>query len=198
MIPSTFETDEEVLQAIRSLYLADEPFDYDPTYSRGNFYKGSCPVPTIRSDNAAQSNLTFLGDVCAIPLRDNMLGSLVFDPPFMFGTHGQTKNNLMNLRFTMFDTWEQLVTMYQGALAEFHRILRQGGIIAFKCQDYTDSKTTITHALVHEWALAAGFKPEDIFIRLVRGGRIYNPKLRQRHARKTHCYWYVFRKRGRS
>ena len=114
------------------------------------------------------------------------------DPPFMFGTHGQTKNNRMNKRFTMFDSWQELVDMYRGCLVEFHRVLPRGGILAFKCQDYTDAKTTMTHCLVWQWALESGFYAKDVFIKLASGGRVYNPALRQRHARKFHSYWWVF------
>ena len=124
---------------------------------------------------------------------NNSIETIGFDPPFMFGTHGQTKNNKMNKRFTMFDKYEELVSVYKGALSEFYRTLRRGGIVAFKCQDYTDSKSTMTHCLVYEWAKEFGFYAKDLFI-LISNHRIFNPALVQRHARKFHSYWWVFQK----
>lgn len=113
----------------------------------------------------------------------------------MFGTHGQTKNNIMNKRFTMFDSFSDLCVMYQDSLKEFHRVLNKKGILIFKCQDYTDSKTTMTHCLVWQWAETLGFYAKDLFVLLANGGRIYNPKLQQRHARKFHSYLWILEKK---
>jgi len=112
----------------------------------------------------------------------------------MFGKHGKTDENIMTKRFTMFDSWQDLEEMYKKSLSEFYRILKKGGIVAFKCQDYTDSKTTLTHCFVHNWAIETGFNVEDLFIMVFGGGRVWNNKLIQRHARKYHSYWFVFRK----
>jgi len=118
----------------------------------------------------------------------------MFDPPFCFGTHGKTKNNISAKRFTMFDTFYELCIMYQDSLKEFYRILKKKGILVFKCQDYTDSKTTMTHCLVYNWAVEFGFYVKDLFI-LINENRIWNPKLKQRHARKCHSYYFVFEKK---
>jgi len=129
-----------------------------------------------------------------LPLDDKSIKSVIFDPPFMFGKHGKTSENKMTKRFSMFDKWNDLEVMYKKALSEFYRVLKKGGIVAFKCQDYTDSKTTLTHCYVHNWALEKGFKVEDLFILYFTKGRIWNSKLKQRHARKFHSYWFVFKK----
>ena len=96
----------------------------------------------------------------------------------------------------MFDSFSDLECLYRMSLAEFHRVLKVGGVLLFKCQDYTDSSTTLTHCFVHQWACENGFEPVDLFILVATGGRIYNPLLVQRHARKFHSYWFVFKKRG--
>ena len=192
LIKSVCHSDTEILTNIRTLFL-DDWFELDPTYSKGNFYK-EIPKPKLKFDLIPLSDDVVRADCRFLPLPNNSISSIVFDPPFMFGTHGQTKNNIMNKRFTMFDTWPELCIMYQDSLKEFYRILKQKGILAFKCQDYTDSKTTMTHCLVHQWAIQFGFYPKDIFILVAAGGRIYNPKLTQRHARKFHSYWWVLQK----
>ena len=192
VIKSVCYSDTEVLTNIRNLFL-DDWFDLDPTYSKGNFYK-EIPQPKLKFDLNPQSEDVTQADCTKLPLADSSISSIVFDPPFMFGTHGQTKNNIMNKRFTMFDIWPKLCIMYQDSIKEFYRILKKKGILAFKCQDYTDSKTTMTHCLVYQWATAIGFYAKDIFILVATGGRIYNPKLVQRHARKFHSYWFIFQK----
>jgi len=192
VISSICNNDEECLSNILKL-IGKNNFDLDPTYSRGNFYK-QIPEVKYKFDLTPQKDDVLQADCRKIPLPNNSIESIVFDPPFMFGTHGQTKNNIMNKRFTMFDKWQELVDMYRGGLKEFYRLLKKGGYLIFKCQDYTDSKTTMTHCLVYNWAIEQGFYAQDLFILICKSGRIYNPNLIQRHARKFHSYYWLFKK----
>lgn len=193
LIKSVSDSQTEILNWIIQLYCPDG-FDLDPTYSKGVFYK-NVPEPRLKFDLKPQINGVQQANCTNLPIETRSIRSIIFDPPFMFGTHGQTKNNIMNKRFTMFDTWPELCIMYQDSLKEFHRILVKNGILAFKCQDYTDSKTTMTHCYVYQWARQLGFYPKDIFVLIATRGRIYNPKLIQRHARKFHSYWWIFQKK---
>lgn len=191
VIKSVGCSDSEILSNILTLYNLDQ-FDVDPCYSVGNFYK-TIPQPKYKFDLNPQVEGVQQADSRSLPLEDISVHSIVFDPPFMFGTHGQTKNNIMNKRFTMFDTWDELADMYIKSLDEFYRILDKGGYVFFKCQDYTDSRTVMTHCFVWEWANRSGFYAKDLFILLAKQ-RIYNPRLKQRHARKFHSYYWVFQK----
>ena len=196
VVKSVQNSDRDVLSAIRTLFLNNENFDLDPCYSTGKFYE-DLERPFYKLDKNPQDNEVVQNDIMnGLPYSANTMRSIVFDPPFMFGTHGQTKNNIMTKRFTMFDTWQELETMYKKALSEFYRVLIKGGIVAFKCQDYTDSFSVFTHIYVYEWALQAGFYPKDLFILVAKGGRIFNSNLKQRHARKFHSYWWIFQKKS--
>lgn len=196
LIKSVSNSDKEILTNMRKLYLGGDRFDLDPTYSKGNFYK-DIEQPKLKFDLNPQIDGVSWADCARLPLESNSVSSIVFDPPFMFGTHGQTKNNKMNKRFTMFDTFEELEYMYCGALFEFSRILDYNGFLFFKCQDYTDSKTTMTHCLVYNWATDLAYYAKDLYILVATSGRIYNPSLKQRHARKFHSYWWVFQNKRR-
>ena len=194
VIKSVLNSDKEVLKAISDMFLGGDNYHLDPCFSSGTFYEGEL-LPEIKMDKEPKSDDVIQNDILnGIPLENNSIKSIVFDPPFMFGTHGQTKNNIMNKRFTMFDSWQELEQMYKKSLQEFYRIIKKNGIVAFKCQDYTDSKTTLTHCFVHNWAMEQGFRIEDLFIMYFKGGRIWNSNLIQRHARKYHSYWIVLRK----
>ena len=194
VISSVVYSDKESIESILTLHSKSGIIDLDPCYSVGNFYnKTGIDPPMLKFDITPQSVGVIQADVRNIPIQSKSVETIVFDPPFMFGTHGQTKNNIMNKRFTMFDKFEELQSVYMGALKEFQRVLKKGGIVAFKCQDYTDSKTTMTHCLVHNWAVESGLYPKDLFI-LISGHRIFNPNLNQKHARKFHSYWWVFQK----
>ena len=195
VIKSVYNTDTEILRAIQTLY-APDGFGLDPTFSKGVFYKEISP-PKWKFDLNPVVNGVSKADCQNLPLPNSSMVNIVFDPPFMFGAHGQTKNNKMNKRFTMFDSFTELKCVYQNSLREFWRILKKRGYLFFKCQDYTDSKTTMTHCLVYNWATEIGFYAQDIFMLIATGGRIYNPNLKQRHARKFHSYWWVFRKNSR-
>jgi len=194
VIKSIQYSDKDILIAVKKLYLNNENFDLDPCYSTGKFYE-DLERPMHKLDKNPQSDDVIQNDIMnGLPFPNDTVKSIVFDPPFMFGTHGQTKNNVMTKRFTMFDSWEELEQMYKKALEEFFRVLKKDGIVAFKCQDYTDTKTTLTHCYVHNWALEKGFKIEDLFIMVFKGGRIWNSNLKQRHSRKYHSYWLVLKK----
>ena len=192
VIKSVQRSDRDILLSISKMYLNEKPFELDPCYSSGKFYE-DLVRPKHKLDKHPKSDDIKENDLLnGLPYDDNSIESIVFDPPFMFGKHGKTDENIMNKRFSMFDSWKDLEKMYKTSLKHFYRVLKKGGIVAFKCQDYTDSKTTLTHCYVHSWALDVGFKAEDLFIMYFKGGRIYNPNLIQRHARKYHSYWFVF------
>ena len=73
--------------------------------------------------------------------------------------------------------------------------MKKGGILIFKCQDYTDSKTTMVHCFVWQWALEQGFYPKDLAILNLPKNKISYPNLKQRHLRKVHSYFWVFQKK---
>ncbi len=194
VIKSIQNSDRDILSSIRVLFLNGKNFDLDPCYSTGTFYE-DLERPFMKMDKTPKDDEVIKNDIInGIDLKDNSIFSIVFDPPFMFGKHGKTDENIMTKRFTMFDSWQDLENMYKKSLQEFYRILQNGGIIAFKCQDYTDSKTTLTHCFVWKWALEIGFNVEDLFIMAFKGGRVWNSNLVQRHARKYHSYWLVLKK----
>ena len=194
LVRSVYTTDTEILQGIIQLHNAGQPFDCDPSFSKGVMWK-ELTEPRLKFDIEPQRADVQEANSNQLPLASNSIESIVFDPPFMFGNHGQQKNYIMTTRFTRFDSWQELEDMYQDSLQEFHRILKPKGIVAFKCQDHTDSKTVMTHCYVWKWAEEIGFYAKDIFIKEYKGGRMYNPAQTQRHARKFHCYWWVFEKK---
>lgn len=197
-VKSIYWDEGEIILGIMALHNDGQPFEVDPCFSKGSFYiKNEVPMPRHRFDIMPVRPDVQRCDVRCLPLQDGSVGSVIFDPPFMFNPHGSALTRYAAERFTMFRTWDELVDCYTGALAEFWRVLRPGGIVAFKCQDYTDSRTTMTHCWVWRWAQEAGLYVKDLLIR-ARGvgdsGPAYNPALRQKHARKFHSYWLVLEK----
>jgi len=189
-IKSIGETDDEILRGIIKLH-CPEGFEIDPTYSIGKFYKYGIKKPKYRYDLSPKYKNVIKANANNLPHKDNSVGNIIFDPPFMFGNHGQQKNYGATKRYSMFKTYEELKDMYKSSLKEFYRILIKKGILIFKCQDFTDSKTTMLHSLVYFWARKCGFYAKDIFI-LINKFKILNTTLKQRHSRKFHSYFWVF------
>lgn len=194
--PSIFDDEQKLLKAIIDLHcpVVDEPnyIVLDPMYSRGNFYK-EILKPRLRSDINPQDEITEKADAKNLPIKTESIKSMILDPPFCFGIHGKVRENISAKRFTVLQDFKELEELYKGILKEAYRILEFGGVLIFKCQDYTDSKTTITHCLIYNWATELGFYAKDLAI-FIRNQRIYNPNLKQRHFRKTHSYFWVFQK----
>ena len=195
LIKSISFSDQEILNNILTLYISESQFHLDPTYSKGLIYT-NIPQPLLKYDLHPQTPDTLQANANNLPLNNNSISSIVFDPPFLFGNHGgfKTGGNIIAKRFSHFASFQDLEAMYTSCLAEFYRILRVNGYLIFKCQDLTDTRTTMTHIYVHNWAQNAGFYAKDLFIKIATGGRIHNPKQKQKHARKFHSYYYVFQK----
>lgn len=182
---------DELIKWIIKLYCPDG-FDLDPTYGKGNFYK-KIPGPKLKFDINPQIEGVKQANCTDIPLSDNSLNSIMFDPPFVAGSRKDGKPGIIKERFGYYKTTPDLWEMYGGALKEFYRILRARGVLIFKCQDCIDSsKQYLSHVEIINMAYSIGFYPKDIFILLAKN-RIMSPnQYNQQHARKFHSYFIVF------
>ena len=185
----------DILNSIDKLYLNNEGFTLDPTYSKGNFYK-DFKQPKYKSDIKPCVDGVQLACSTKLPMEDNSIQSICFDPPFLIG-YGNCKENknISATRFGIFPYYRDLMSYYTESAKEFNRILKRGGILAWKCQDYAVNPITkyFMHIDVYNIATKNGFLCWDLFI-LLSKHRIYNPNLPQRQSRKFHSYWYVFKK----
>lgn len=75
---------------------------------------------------------------------------MILDPPFMFRTMNKSKLGANIARYTVLKDFNELETLYKGIIKEAHRVLKNKGLLIFKCQDYTNSKTTMTHCLTYQ------------------------------------------------
>ena len=192
---SVFENEQELIRAILDIHLDTDTFDCDPMYFKGNFYK-SIPKPKYKFDINPQVPECKYGDATNLPISDKKLRSIMLDPPFLFGIHGKADKYYSARTHTIFAGFDELEKCYKGILSEAYRVLDRGGVCVFKCQDYTDSKTTMTHCKVYEWANEIGFYAKDIAI-LVLPNKVYNSHTHQRHLRKIHTYFWVFIKNAK-
>ena len=194
-IRSVYENQTDILRAIMALH-APEGFDADLTYGNGGFWK-DIPAPRFKFDK--QPLTPEVVEACStdVPLADDAVGSVVFDPPFLtYVRSGRDGNGSMVMakRFAGYWRYDELEDHYRRTLTETKRILRPKGVLVFKCQDIVHNhRLHCTHANVIGWAEAAGLRLLDLFI-LPAKHRMPSPNRAgtQKHARIFHSYFLVF------
>lgn len=187
----------EIIQNIIDLHIPSKIIDCDPTYSIGNFYKKGLISPKYKFDKFPQLSGVIEATSDNLPLENESINSIIFDPPFVIGgaTYKKSKKGscIISKRFTQFISFEELKTMYGNSLKEFYRILKDGGVVIFKCQDCVSSaKQYFSHTWIMYEALKYKFYPKDLFILLAKNRLMDGRK--QQHARKFHSYFWVFKK----
>lgn len=190
----------EIIQNILDLYAPSGKIDCDPTYSKGNFYKntGICE-PEYKFDINPVSEGIIKGDSRDLPLADDSIKCMMFDPPFL-ATTGKSllgdNGNIINKRFGVYSSEHELHQFYIDTLKEAYRVLKDDGILIFKCQDkVSSSKQYWSHCFIEEQAVKIGFYPIDLFVLLAKNRIVADWQLKnQKHARKYHSYFWVFKK----
>ena len=191
----------EIIENILKLHTKDNAIDCDPTYSKGNFYKnGKIKEPKYKFDINPQTEDIIKADARSLPLDDNSVNCIMFDPPFL-ATTGKSitandNNNFINKRFGVFPNEKELHQFYIDSMKEFYRILKDDGILIFKCQDkISSSKQYLSHVFIINEAIKIGYYPKDMFILLAKTRIVADWQVKnQKNARKFHSYFLVFQK----
>lgn len=173
-------------------------FDLDVTYSTGKMWDG-LNQPRLKFDVEPAFDWVEKADVRSLPIADGSIPSVMFDPPFLATTGKSLKksgdSNVIAKRFGVYPNETKLHTMYRGALDELHRVLTPGGLLVFKCQDKVSSgHQYFSHVYVHDYAIQSGFYPKDLFVLVAKSRLVAKWQRKQQHARKYHCYFWVFQK----
>lgn len=173
--------------------------DCDPTYSKGNFYKNTgIAKPKYRYDIIPQDDAEY-GDSRALPLENGSIECEMFDPPFL-ATTGKSltkeNGNIINKRFGVYPSEKELHQFYIDSMIESYRVLKDNGILIFKCQDkVSGGKQYMSHVFIMNEAVKIGFYPKDLFILLAKNRIVADWQLKnQKNARKFHSYFWVFQK----
>lgn len=197
MIKSTSYDQIEILKNITKLYLGGDSFDLDPTYSKGKFYaSGDIAKPKIKSDLIPRFEDVKQWDACNLMLSDNSISSICFDPPFVAGHTKEKPTGIIGERFHGFAYVRDLWSWYDKCLLEFFRVLNDGGVLVFKCQDTVSSgKQYLSHVHIINEAERLGFYCRDLFVLNAKNRIIGHNHKNQKHARKFHSYFLVFEKR---
>lgn len=199
MIKSISYDEQEIIQWILQLHCKTQ-IELDPTYSKGNFYKGNFDQPIYKFDLYPQVDGVIEANAENLPLENESINTIMFDPPFL-ATKGESLiidngSNKINKRFGVYPTEKELHQFYLNALSEFYRILKNNGILIFKCQDKVSSgKQYFSHKFIMDEAEKIGYYCKDMFILLAKNRLVAEWQLKnQKNARKFHSYFLVFEK----
>lgn len=151
-------------------------------------------------------------DCKSLPYDDKALDALVLDPPYMesfyrkqteqiggTGTHYSFRraysSGVGNEIAEKAKYHDAVTEMYIKAGAEAHRVLKDKGILIVKCQDEVSAnKQRLTHVEIITAYEQIGFYCEDLFVVVRANKPVVSRLLKQKHARKNHSYFLVFRK----
>lgn len=173
-------------------YLQRDWLTLDPTYGRGLWWTRWRPDQLVTHDLRSDGV-----DFRALPEPEGSFDAAVFDPPYIApgGRESSTVEDF-NDRYGLHETPAtptELQAVIDAGVSELCRVLRPGGMLLVKCQDYQSSNLWIGthHVLTH--ALALGFVCIDRLEHLRNiqpqpGGRT------QRHARRNLSTLLVLRK----
>lgn len=169
MIKSISYDQSEIIKGILSLHVPNHKIDLDPTYSIGNFYKNTgIDSHQYKFDINPQIEEVEYGDSRNLPLENESIECEMFDPPFL-ATTGKSLSenkdgNIINKRFGLYLSEKELHQFYIDSMKESYRILKENGILIFKCQDKISSgKQYVSHNFIINEAIKIGFYPKDLF-----------------------------------
>lgn len=203
LVKSISYDEQEIIKWILKLH-CKHPIELDPTYSKGNFYKGNFSEPKFKFDLYPQIEGVIKANAEDLPLEDDSINTIMFDPPFL-ATTGKSltvndDSNKINKRFGVYPNEKSLHQFYINALKEFYRLLKDDGILIFKCQDkISSSKQYLSHVFIINEAEKMGYYCKDLFILLAKNRIVANWQLKnQKNARKFHSYFLVFQKTNKN
>ena len=201
MIKSISYDQSEIIKWILHLHVPKCHIDCDPTYSKGNFYNNTgIEHPTNKFDILPQVEGVKYGDSRELHLADTSINCMMFDPPFLATTGKSLRvsddSNKINKRFGVYPSERELHQFYIDSLKEAHRVLKENGILIFKCQDkVSGGKQYMSHCFIYNEAIKQGFYPKDLFILLAKNRLVADWQLKnQKNSRKFHSYFWVFQK----
>lgn len=199
----------EIIQNILKLYNEERPIECDITYSIGQFYKENTyrnddgeaitiqlQQPKYKFDLYPQTEDTIKLEVeGVIPLDDNSVSCIMFDPPFIIHGGSEIKDTSRTVnRFSGYVNREALYRSYYLWIKECYRVLKPDGILILKHQDCISSQCFMT-SVEYSWLVAesVGFNTVDSFTLLAKS-RIKGKIKQQLHARRYDSVFKVLKK----
>lgn len=196
-------TNAEGFARILRLYARPGDSIADPTFGNGVFWS---QVDRTQYRALATDITTHGVDLRQLPYPSGTLDMVVLDPPYRYTPERNKKQDdapghgkvdgLYNLQAAKLNNIQAVLSLYRGGMVEARRVLKEGGFLIVKCQDtIQDGKNVWVHTLLMVEAGVLEFACRDLLI--VAPASVLKTRWeRQRHLRKAHSYFLVFRKGG--
>jgi len=206
MILSAAHTyNREIFKNIMQLHASQGDVVADITYGQGNFWR-SIPenlYNVVKSDVLTATHLK--ADFRALPYRSRRFKIAVFDPPYMhmsansnyvkFGNFEHLYKNGETYHLRSASGHKGVLDLYITGARECYRILKRYGLLIVKCQDEVYSNINrFTHIEIVNSYKEIGFKLIDLFVLIRTALPVPGRPVKQKHARKNHSYFLIFRK----
>lgn len=174
----------------------------DPTYGNGVFWRDI----DLTAYTVLKSDIRDGVDLRKLPYQDDSADVVVIDPPYRYTPvknkrHEDTPGHgvvdgLYNLKASGLTNTAAVIDLYRGGIVESHRVLKIGGFLFLKCQDTVqDGKQIWVHCELKTIAEQNGYAMRDLLV-VETTSPTKTRWERQRHLRKSHSYFLVFRKGG--
>jgi hypothetical protein len=192
----------DVFSAILGLYVSEGSKIADVTYGRGAFWRNVDKT----SYDIYPSDIKTGIDCGNLRYGNESYDRVVLDPPYMHISGGTAHENHQSfesyyqnnsIRNSEKKYHEAVLDLYFRAAKEAYRVLRRKGIFIVKCQDEVcANKQRLTHIEIINEFVKYGYICEDLFVIIRNNKPGVSRIIKQRHARKNHSYFLVFRKMG--
>lgn len=132
-----------ILDCVQLGYLRKEWLTLDPTYGKGNWWTKWEPDLLVKSDINPQAPCMDPADFTSLPYATNAFDVVTFDPPYVcIGGRKTGSMQDMHAAYGMTDAPKspaELQALINAGLAECRRVVKPGGLILVKMQDYISS-----------------------------------------------------------
>ena len=205
-LKTVYNTNYDAFKSILDVYGRKGMKIADVTYGKGTFWR------TVDEKEYALSGTDLLiddVDFRKTPYDDESFEMVVFDPPYRVTPKKSTTLAYLNDRYNLIESQQQtglppidlsrpsnILDLYDEGMSEAHRVLEQGGFLVVKCQDTVEANhQNLMHINIIQSAERMGFFCRDMLIVVTKSiPRNHYP--RQKHFRKAHSYFLIFRKGG--
>ena len=190
-----YHTNWDAMGAIMSVYSRPGMTVADVTYGAGSFWK-YCDT-TIYDFRPSDLKLNGI-DFKSLPYDDSEIDIVVFDPPYRY-TPRTNIHTHHSERYALESSLgiyrpSDVEALYLDGILECERVTKNGGFIIVKCMDCIEANLqSFMHASIMQ--MGSNLYAKDLIV-VCPKSTVGSRHKRQRHLKKTHSYFIVFRKGG--